>query len=116
MVDKKGVKEEERPWGQFKEFCKNEKCTVKILEVNSGEELSLQKHKNRREMWYFLTEGKVQIDDNKFKVEEGEKVEIPKGVAHRIIGQKNKTKVLEVSFGNFDENDEIRLEDKYGRE
>ena len=109
------MKEVRRPWGVFKQFALNEKCTVKILSVNSGGVLSLQKHKNRREMWYFLTDGWVQIGTRKKRVKKGEQVVIGKGRAHRIFSKGGKVEVLEVSFGTFDEKDEVRLEDKYGR-
>jgi len=35
--------------------------------------------------------------------------------AHRLFAKKNKVEVLEISYGTFDEKDEIRLEDVYGR-
>ena len=109
------MKEVKRPWGSFKQFAFNEKCTVKIIEIKPNQELSLQKHKNRNELWYFLDKGIVQLGNKKIKVKEEDSIKIPKGKPHRIIaGQKN-VRVLEVSFGKFDEKDEIRLEDKYGR-
>ncbi|MGD9276108.1 MAG: phosphomannose isomerase type II C-terminal cupin domain [Candidatus Pacearchaeota archaeon] len=107
--------EEKRPWGLFKTFAKNKKCTVKILEVKPYQELSLQKHKKREEHWYFLTSGFAQLGNKKKKVKQGEEVVIKKNTAHRIIAKKNKVMVLEVSLGHFSERDEIRLEDEYGR-
>ncbi len=115
MKGVKGVKIVRRPWGLFKQFVLNEQCTVKILEVKKNEELSLQKHKHRREEWYFITSGYVQLGKKVKKVKEGELVKIGKNVAHRIIARGENVKVLEVSFGKFDEHDEIRLEDKYNR-
>ncbi len=104
-----------RPWGLFKQFVLNQKCTVKILEVKPKQELSLQKHKKRSEMWYFLDNGIVQIGDKKKKIKQEELVKIPKGKKHRLIAGKKKLRVLEISLGKFDEKDEVRLEDKYGR-
>jgi mannose-6-phosphate isomerase-like protein (cupin superfamily) len=104
-----------RPWGLFRQFVLNEKCTVKILEVKKHEELSLQKHKQRVENWYFITSGYVQINGKVKKVKEGELIKIGKNVAHRLIAKEKNVKVLEISFGNFSEKDEIRLEDKYNR-
>ena len=109
------VKIVKRPWGVFKQFVLNKKCTVKIIEVNSGEELSLQLHKKRKEMWYFLTNGIVQIGNKRKNVKQGEVVEINKSKAHRVLAEKNKVVFLEISFGEFSEGDEIRLEDKYNR-
>jgi len=111
----KMVKLVKRPWGRFKQFVLNEKCTVKILELLPNEELSLQLHKKREEEWYFLTSGIVQIGKNKKMVKKGETVHIGKNIPHRLISGNKEVLVLEISFGNFEEGDEIRLEDKYGR-
>lgn len=115
MKGVKGVKIVHRPWGVFKQFVLNEKCTVKILEVKKNEELSLQKHKQRVENWYFITSGYVQLGKKVKKIKEGELIKIGKNVAHRIIAKDKDVKVLEISFGEFNEHDEIRLEDKYNR-
>lgn len=107
--------EQKRPWGLFRVFAKNKKCTVKILEVKPFQELSLQKHKKREEHWYFLTPGIIQLGEKKKKVKANELVVIKKNQAHRIIAKKKKVVVLEVAFGKFSEGDEVRIEDKYGR-
>ena len=109
------MKEVKRPWGAFKQFALNEKCTVKIIEVKPMQELSLQKHKKREENWYFITSGIVQIGKNIRKVKQGEMVKVRKNIPHRILAGVNEVKVLEISFGSFNEKDEIRLEDKYNR-
>jgi|SRR3989338_5008956 len=109
------MKEVKRPWGNFKEFAKNKKCTVKILIINPHEELSLQKHKKRSETWYFLTPGIVQLKNRKLNIKKGSLIKINKNQPHRIIALKNPVQILEISFGNFSEKDEIRIEDKYGR-
>ena len=104
-----------KPWGNFKQFILNEKATVKILEVNPNEILSLQKHRKRNEMWYFLTDGGMELGSKKRLVKRGEMVNIKKGQAHRLFAKNKKVQVLEISSGHFDEKDIIRLEDKYGR-
>ena len=109
------MKEVKRPWGQFKQFVLNTKCTVKILEIKPKQELSLQKHKKRAELWYFLTPGIVQIGKKKKKVQKGNVIKIGKNISHRAIAGNKKVKFLEISLGKFEEKDEIRLEDKYGR-
>ena len=105
----------QRPWGKFKQFVFNKKCTVKIIEVKPKQELSLQLHKHRQEEWYFLTSGIIQIRKQKKKVRKGEIIHIGKNVPHRLLAGNKKVSVLEISFGNFREGDEIRMEDKYGR-
>lgn len=109
------MKKEERPWGNFKQFVKNKKCTVKIHTVKPNQELSLQYHKKRKEMWYFLTDGFVQIGLEKKKVKKGEIVWIKKLQAHRAFAKDKKVQFLEISFGKFKESDIVRIEDKYGR-
>ena len=111
----KTFKIEKRPWGNFKQFVLNEKCTVKILNVKPKQELSLQLHKEREEEWYFLTPGIVQLKNKRKKIKRGEVVHIRKNIPHRLIAGSKEALVLEISFGDFKENDEIRLEDKYGR-
>ncbi|MCX6749937.1 MAG: mannose-6-phosphate isomerase [Candidatus Pacearchaeota archaeon] len=109
------MKEEKRPWGLFRQFVLNKKCTVKIIEIKPRQELSLQIHKKRKEKWYFLTPGVIQIKERRRKVREGELIEIQKNIPHRILSGNKPVKVLEISFGDFKEDDEIRLEDKYNR-
>jgi len=109
------MKEVKRPWGLFRQFSLNEKSTVKILIVNPNQSLSLQKHKKRKEMWHFLTDGYVEIGDKERKVKKGETVVIKRMQAHRVFAKKKQVEFLEVAYGEFNEKDEIRLEDKYGR-
>ncbi len=109
------MREVKRPWGDEKHFVRNMKCTIKILTVQPNQILSLQKHKKRKEQWYFLTDGWVQLGTKKKKIKKGEIVTIRKMQAHRIFAKKSEVKVLEISYGTFDQKDEIRLEDVYGR-
>jgi mannose-6-phosphate isomerase-like protein (cupin superfamily) len=109
------MKEVKRPWGLFKRFVLNKKCTVKIIEIKPNQELSLQKHMKREENWYFLTPGIVQIGEKKKKVKEGDIIEVGKNVPHRIFAGSKKVKLLEIAIGDFSEKDEIRMEDEYNR-
>ena len=48
-IDRLGaVVRDERPWGAFERFTLNEPSTVKIITVNAGQTLSLQRHEHRR--------------------------------------------------------------------
>ena len=106
-----------KPWGSFTQFTHNEKSTIKILKINPGGELSLQTHKTRKELWY-IVEGKptTVLNTKTAKHKEGDSIKVGKGVKHRII---NKTKelviILEIATGKFDENDIVRIKDKYNR-
>ncbi|MCX6748040.1 MAG: phosphomannose isomerase type II C-terminal cupin domain [Candidatus Pacearchaeota archaeon] len=109
------MKEVRKPWGFFREFALNEKCTVKMITLNPGQELSLQRHKKRDESWYFLSSGVVQLGNRKFKVKKNQLIKIKRKMPHRALAEKEKVEFLEISKGKFSESDEIRLEDKYGR-
>ncbi len=104
---------EERPWGKFEQFSHNEKSTVKIITVNDGAKLSLQSHKNRDEAWVVLDGNiKIVLDDKTYDTKPGDRFEIKRGQKHRLIGP---GRVLEISYGNFNENDIVRYEDDFGR-
>ena len=114
-MSKKNCLAVNKPWGYFEQFTLNEKSTVKILLVKSGESLSLQNHKKREELWIALDDGLiVQIGNVKKKFKKGSSVFVKKGQKHRLLAKKT-ARVLEISFGSFDEKDIVRYEDKYKR-
>ena len=39
----------------------------------------------------------------------------PQGAKHQLIGEARDYRVLEIAFGHFEEEDIVRLTDKYGR-
>ncbi|MBU0470393.1 MAG: HAD-IIB family hydrolase [Nanoarchaeota archaeon] len=106
---------DQRPWGNFEQYTHNELSTVKILEIKPCQRLSLQAHRYREELWIALDDDLiVEIDEEKRILKKGEKVFIPKQAKHRLSSNNN-ARVLEISFGEFDENDLIRFEDDYDR-
>jgi mannose-1-phosphate guanylyltransferase/mannose-6-phosphate isomerase len=106
----------EKPWGGFVQYALNERVTVKILTVEPGHELSLQRHRMRDELWVVLDEGaEVRVGDRELRPGVGEEVWIPRGTLHRLRAGENRVRVLEISFGHFDEGDIERLQDRYGR-
>jgi mannose-6-phosphate isomerase-like protein (cupin superfamily) len=108
--------EEHRPWGSFEQFTLNEPTTVKILRVDAGKEFSLQKHAHRSEYWKVIEgDGTAFTDDEVREVRTGDVIEIPQGTLHRLKGGEHGIAVLEISFGDFDENDIERVEDDFGR-
>ena len=104
-----------RPWGYFETLSKNRKCTVKIITLVGGGRLSLQRHKRREEVWIALDPGLTfEIEGKKIKPPIGKRFLISKNVVHRASSGK-KARILEISFGHFDEEDIERIEDDYGR-
>ena len=120
---------EDRPWGFFVNFDEEIKDLgwVKILHLKKGGELSHQYHNKRKEIWYIISgEGEVLIWDTEedykagkskvFFVKEGDKVVIEKKQIHTAIGKSdNGLTILEFGIGVCEENDIVRLKDKYGR-
>ncbi|HEU5000157.1 MAG TPA: phosphomannose isomerase type II C-terminal cupin domain [Lapillicoccus sp.] len=107
----------ERPWGQFQQFVSNEQVTVKIITVQPGHRLSLQRHQHRGEMWQILDVPiDITVDDRQWTAEPGELVWVPWGAVHRMGNSGSEPgRLLEVGFGHFDEADIERLEDDYAR-
>ncbi|MEM4268081.1 MAG: phosphomannose isomerase type II C-terminal cupin domain [Candidatus Woesearchaeota archaeon] len=109
----------EKPWGGFRQYTLNEETTVKIIEVNPGHSLSLQRHRRRDELWVILDEGLiVEIEGKKYPAKKGQEFFIRRGTKHRLVNSVDTEvcgRVLEISFGFFDENDIERIEDNYGR-
>ncbi|MGB3922053.1 MAG: phosphomannose isomerase type II C-terminal cupin domain [Minisyncoccia bacterium] len=105
-----------RPWGWFRDFIDNKSCTVKILFVKKGEAFSLQKHLRRDEFWRVLKgEPEITLGDKIIEAKPGDEFEVSRKTIHRIYSPNTDSEILEISRGKFDENDIIRIEDKYGR-
>lgn len=112
--------EENRPWGSFINFLQNEHqriVTVKILKVAQGQAFSLQRHQNREEQWHIISgKGNITIGDQTSKIIVGQNYFIPINTLHRLESTEEEIVALEISFGEFDEGDIIRTEDRYGRD
>ncbi|MBA4320147.1 MAG: mannose-6-phosphate isomerase [Flavobacterium sp.] len=107
---------DKRPWGLEEILTINEPATVKILTINSGQRSSLQYHNHRKEFWKIIEgEAIFEINNKKIEAKIGDEVDIKNKITHRLIAKDKVAKILEISFGEFDENDIVRLEDDYGR-
>ena len=100
----------------MEQFTLNEKTTIKILIINPKQAPSVQYHNKRSEFWKIL-EGncKIRKGNKTIKAKKGNKFYFPKKTIHSIQAYSKKVKILEISFGKFEEKDIVRLEDKYGR-
>ena len=132
--------EEKRPWGSFHRYAHNEPCTPKILLLNKKEALSLQFHERRAQHYYIIDPVIIQyslypipmeITHDKLlihewlkdyliteKTEEGNMYMFKPYVVHRVVHSicdREVARVFEVAYGYNDEEDIIRLDDKYGR-
>ena len=111
---------ENRPWGEELWLTKSTPSStpsmVKIITVKPGECCSLQYHHNRDEFWRVLSgDGIVEVGDLKVETKSGDDHFVPRETKHRFTGGSQPLTLLEITYGQFDENDIVRLEDKYGR-
>ena len=107
---------DERPWGNFERFTEDEPSTVKIITVKAGEETSLQSHKHREEFWHIISgRGTAVVGDEQLDAPAGSEFFVAREVKHRLGGGAEGMVLLEIAFGDFDENDITRFEDRYGR-
>ncbi len=109
----------QRPWGFYKTTVMNDYFQSKVINVNSGSQLSLQSHDYREEHWIVAHgSGIVQLEQSFIEVHCGSSIFIPKGCKHRITNTDDKESLIitEVQIGNyFGEDDIHRYEDIYGR-
>lgn len=118
LTEKPEVKYVERPWGSFKQFANNEDCTVSLMRVLPGQRLSLQSHSGRSELWIVLDDGAVvQVGENIKEYKAGDEIWIPVNEKHRLsCKEEQPVRVLEVAFGNWQQDDIKRYADDYKRD
>ncbi len=107
----------ERPWGSFKQFANNEPCTVSLMTVLPGQRLSLQSHTGRAELWIVIDDGAtVQVGYDIKTCKAGDEIWIPANERHRLSCNGDApVRVLEVAFGNWQQDDIKRYDDDYKR-
>lgn len=108
----------ERPWGRYREYARNEPCTVWIVEMEPGEAGSLQSHELCDELWIMLTDGAVvQVGDEVLHPSAYDEVLIRRGTKHRLSNERGTQplRMLEVVYGEVRDEDKVRYDDKYGR-
>jgi mannose-1-phosphate guanylyltransferase/mannose-6-phosphate isomerase len=107
----------ERPWGRYREYARNQPCTVWIVEMKPGEQGSLQSHKNFDELWIMLSENaEVQVGEEVLRPKPFDEIYIPRGTKHRLSNLGDQMfRMMEVAYGDVQDDDKIRYKDKYGR-
>jgi len=116
-AEKPSVGRVTRPWGSFSQYAFNEDTTVSLMTVLPGQRLSLQSHTGRAELWIVLDDGaSVQVDDDIQTYQAGDEVWIPANARHRLSNAgEQPVRVLEVAFGNWQQEDIVRYDDDYAR-
>lgn len=109
---------DDRPWGRWKVVEAAANFTLKTIEVNPGQRLSLQYHNHRSEHWVVVAgKGIVTIGGDTLRVDPGSHVYVPRETKHRIENDGDeKLAFIEVQFGDrLEEADIVRVEDDYHR-
>jgi mannose-6-phosphate isomerase len=112
------VKRVEKPWGYELIYAATDRYCGKLIFIRTGEQLSLQFHKEKDETIY-VHSGRVQFEigdpgkpiDTEV-VGPGRAFHLAPGTVHRIRALED-TVILEASTPEID--DVVRLEDRYGR-
>ena len=87
------------------------------MTVLPGQRLSLQSHTGRAELWIVIdNDSTVQVGDDIKTCQAGDEIWIPANERHRLSnGGQTPIRVLEVAFGNWQQDDIRRYEDDYQR-
>jgi mannose-6-phosphate isomerase len=114
--DKPDVRRVDRPWGSFAQYANNQEVTVSLMTVTAGQRLSLQSHIGRAELWIAIDDGAiVEVDDRVLRPRAGEEIWIPAESRHRLSSESGTVRVLEIAFGNWQQEDITRYADDYDR-
>lgn len=118
LIKKSRLSKVERNWGNYVILEEGPNYKIKIIEVNPGHRLSLQKHFHRSEHWVVLSgTAKVTNGDGEKIIHINESTYITKNSIHRLENPgKIPLKIIEIQNGEYLEEDDIeRFDDDYGR-
>jgi mannose-6-phosphate isomerase len=109
----------DKPWGHELIWAHTGAYVGKVIVIEAGKRLSLQKHRVKDESILVLS-GKLRLwlegDDGQIRTEEvgpGESRHVPTGRIHRFEAI-DRVELIEVSTPELD--DVVRIEDDFGRE
>ena len=107
-----------KPWGNYKTLLIEGNYQIKIITIEPGGKLSLQKHHHRCEHW-IIVKGNLKVTKGKseIKKKENDYIFIEKEEVHRLENEgKNIAQLVEIQYGDYlGEDDIVRIDDKYGR-
>ena len=108
-----------RPWGWYESLTELAGYKVKRIQVLPGQQLSLQKHRQRAEHWtVVLGTATVTLGEQVTELKVGQHCDIAVGQVHRLRNPSGSAvlEIIEVQWGNYlGEDDIVRLQDDYGR-
>lgn len=106
----------QKPWGQYEVLWEGTDALLKRLTIRKGEVISYQYHHKRNEVWTIVRGiGLVTIDGSERLVMSGETVVIGAEQRHSVEATTTDLVFYELQTGECDEEDIVRVSDKYGR-
>ena len=118
VADRESGRRVEKPWGHELIWAHTDRYVGKLIVIEKGKRLSLQKHLKKDES-IFVVRGKLRLvlEDDSGKLQDidlgpGEHRRIPVGRVHRFVALE-RVELMEVSTPELD--DVVRLEDDFGR-
>ena len=112
------IERTERPWGWYETVSEVPGNKVKRIRVHPGQQLSLQRHRQRAEHWVVvLGTARITVGERVVDMAAGQHVDIAVGEVHRLANlTAEPVEIVEVQFGAYlGEDDIVRLQDDYGR-
>ena len=112
------IERTQRPWGWFETISEMPGNKIKRIGVSPGQQISLQKHRQRAEHWVVVQgTAHVTLDERVFDLQVGQYCDIALGQVHRLTNLTSQPiEIVEVQFGScLSEDDIVRLSDDYGR-
>lgn len=117
----------QKPWGEYQDIYRTENVVFKKIIIRPNEAISYQVHQKRTECWYVHKgQGIVKTSDvaepnqmKNYRIQSIEKfsfILVPPGMPHQIENNGEEDLIIyEMQCGECNEEDIVRLEDRYGR-
>ena len=108
-----------RPWGWYQSLGVGPAFQVKLIQLDPGAKISLQRHQHRAEHWVVVSgNATVTCDEDVFELEKNQSTFIPVKAIHRLENKSSQPlQIVEIQSGDYLGEDDIeRFDDHYGRD
>ena len=108
-----------RPWGWYQSLGVGPAFQVKLIQLDPGAKISLQRHRHRAEHWVVVSgNATVTRNEDVFDLEKNQSTFIPVKAIHRLENKSSQPlQIVEVQSGDYLGEDDIeRFDDHYGRD
>lgn len=106
----------EKPWGNYQVLWRGPDALLKRLTLTESEAISYQYHLRRSEVWTVVRGiGLLNLDGSERLLTVGDTIVIGKEQRHSVEATSAELVIYELQTGECNEDDIIRISDKYGR-